>query len=778
MRFGAWALGRVGAWALGRKGAWALTLVLLVAGSASAQRPTWIVYDTSATNAAALQKQIIRSGAKVRYSSRLINAISVDADATALHRITKLRGVTKTQPVAHLYARAQAPKRPSAHAPQRSLESNSALAEFDSSFYGFNWRAIRQLGVPAAHQLGFTGSGIRIAIIDTGFEPAHEALSTRLVTAQRDFIQDDNTVANGPGERTDSLDQEIHGTWVWSILGGHKPGTLVGPAYDASFILAKVDVNQAGLEDFAADEDRWVRAVEWADSMGARIINSSLSYRQFVDKADYRDEQLNGDEAIATAMADVLARRGILLVNTIGEGTAQPLTLHAPADADSIISVGAIDSLGNPAVFRNGLTSARGPTFDGRLKPELVAIGKDLVAARAQNPIGYDADVEGTSLATAFISGGAAIFMQAWPNLSMMAVRNALLLAGSRAEQPNNVVGFGVPNIASAIFLPEGLIPAGITEVDLENKLTTVQPTFTWIAPLRHPAMSALYRLQIATDPTFTNIVYTDTIRDVTSLTVKRPLQPAPVLHWRVIAEAFPGVQRVTRPALPFEMPEWVRLLTFNTVQPSETNSTRPTFQWEPLAAPAPIGPLVYDLQIINAQTGAVVQSLNNLSVASVQAPNPLAPNVPHRWRVIVRTQIPGAVDTVTSLGIFLVTTNEQPPATLLYQNFPNPFPRPDLGINDTQVWFDVTTATTVNLAVYDLRGRLVRTLIPSDPSCGNVTLQPGQYGRGVVDTEVCVRTRWDGTTTSGELVTRGVYILRLRAGGEEQIKKILYMPQ
>jgi hypothetical protein len=598
-----------------------------------------------------------------------------------------------------------------------------------------------------------------------------------VVSAQRDFIQGDNNVANSINEPTDSLDQEIHGTWVWSVMAGHKPGTLVGPAFDASFILAKVDVRQAGPEDFAADEDRWVRAVEWADSMGARIINSSIGFRQFVDKQDYREQDLNGDIAIATQIADALARRGILVVNAVGESPALPTTLEVAADADSILAVGAVDLQGNPAVFRNGLTSARGPTIDGRLKPELVAPGTGLVAAQAQNPIGYDAEVEGTSLATAFVSGGVALFMQAWPSLSMMAARTALLLSGSRADAPNNVVGWGVPDIASAIFLPEGLTAAGITEVNIDNTLTTLQPTFSWLAPLRHPAMSALYRLEIATDPAFTDIIYSDTVRDRTSLTVSRPLQPAATLHWRVTAEAFPGVSRTTRPALPFRMPDWVRLLTLNSPQPSETNSTRPTFQWEPLTAPPPIGPLVYDLQIINAQTGAIVQSVNNLSVTSTQPPNPLVPNLAYRWRVIVRTQIPGTADTVNSLGVFVVATNDRPPATLLYQNFPNPFPRPDLGVPETSIWFDVTAPTTVQLGIYDLRGRLVRTLIPADPSCGEVTLQPGQYGRGVTDTEPCVLTRWDGRTTDGEFVTRGVYILRLRAGGAEQTKRILYMP-
>ena len=757
---------------MGRLGACAIVLLLSSGTPIAAQRPQWVLYDTTRISRAELQQRIERSGAQIRYSSRLLPAISADAGPRLLAQIQRIPGVTRTQPVGQFEKRAASPNRPIAPSLTRSS------AEFDSAFYGPNWRAIRQLGIPPAHQLGFTGAGIRIAIIDTGFEPAHEALSTRTVSAQRDFIQNDNTVANGPGERTDSLDQEIHGTWVWSIMGGYRPGRLVGPAYDASFILAKVDVVQAGLEDFAADEDRWIAAVEWADSMGARIISSSLSYRNFVDQQDYQERDLNGDFTLAAQVVDVLARRGILVVNTIGEGTALPLTLETPADADSVLAVGAVDSVGLPAVFRNGLTTARGPTFDGRLKPEVAAPGLALLAARASSPTAYDANVEGTSLATAFIAGGAAMFMQAWPSLSMMAVRNALMQSGTRSAGPDNVVGFGVPNIASAIFLPEGLLPANITGTNLENTLTTLQPTFTWIAPIRHPSMSALYRLEVATDPAFTNVVYTDTVRDVTSLTVKRPLRPAPVYHWRVIAQSGPDVRRVNdRPALPFRMPNWVRLVTLNDPSGNFPTTTRPTFQWEPLAAPSPIGPLIYDLQIINAQSGAIVHNLTNLSTATVVPPTGLLPNIPYRWRVIARTQIPGVADTINNLGTVVVSTNEQPPATLLYQNFPNPFPRPDLGITDTQVWFDVTTQTTVELAVYDLRGRLVRTLIPADPSCGRVTLQPGQYGRGVADTDPCVRTRWDGKTTSGEFVTRGVYILRLRAGGEEQIKRIVYMP-
>jgi hypothetical protein len=405
-----------------------------------------------------------------------------------------------------------------------------------------------------------------------------------------------------------------------------------------------------------------------------------------------------------------------------------------------------------------------------------VAPCTNLFAARSQNPTGYDAEVQGTSIATALITGGAAQVMHAWPNLSVPAIIRALLLSGSRSEMPDNIFGYGVPNVASAIFFPEGLLPAGITSTNIQNQLTTLQPTFSWIAPLRHPAMVPLYRLEIATDPAFTKVIYTDTVTDRTSITVTRPLPPSPQYYWRVIA-TFRDVQRITRPAPPFSMPEWVRLTSLNSVTPVQTNTTTPTFSWEPLAAPAPTGPLTYDVQIINAQTGNVVQTIPNIKAGSVEPTIPLIANLSYRWRVIVRTQLPGVVDTVNSLGVFVVTTNENPPATLLYQNFPNPFPRPDLFATETQIWFDVTTATKIDLAIYDLRGRKVRSLIPANASCGEMTLQPGQYGRSAVDADPCMRTRWDARTDDGELVTRGVYILRLRAGGVDQIKRILYMP-
>jgi subtilisin family serine protease len=746
-----------------RWGGGALVALLLFASSLHAQRPVWVHYD-GRTDANVLRAQLEASGARIRYTSRWINAISVDVPADRVSQLDRLAGVVRTQSVARVYGRRLGAASRSAASLQES---------FDSAFYGPNWRAIRNLGIPPAHTLGFTGRGIRIAILDTGFEPSHEALRDRIVTAQRDFIHGDANVANGPGDKTGELDQEVHGTAVWSLLGGRAPGRVVGPAYEASYILAKVEaVQPAGEEDFAADEDRWIAAVEWADSQGARIISSSLAFRTFVDKPDYPRDTFNGDIAMSTRIADEAARRGILVVNMVGNEGPGSSTVMAPADADSIIAVGGVDLTGQVLA-----ASSRGPTADGRLKPELVAYGEGLQVASALATDAYTTSISGPDYAAPLVAGMAAMFMQAWPSLTASAARTALILSATRAQTPDNDVGFGIPNVASAIVFPEGLFARAITPgLGPGNTLTTLGPTFTWEAPLRHPAISALFRLEIASDPAFTNVVYADTIRDRTTLTMTRPLRPGSYF-WRVVATAFPGITRITPVAGPFVMPDWVRLTTLNLPQNPPQSST-PTFTWQPLEASPPIGPLTFEVQVLNAQTGRVVQTINAGTNTSVTPTNALAPNITYNWRVIARTapQI-GMADT-TAGGNFLVDTDEHPPATLLYQNFPNPFPRPELALSETQIWFDVTTRTEIDLAIYDLRGRLVKRLIPAEPSCGAVFLEPGQYGRGDDDSDACVLTRWDGRAQSGEQVGRGVYILRLRAGGTDQVKRIVYIPQ
>ena len=746
-------------------------------------RAMWVFADTTRASLAQLERAITRAGGYVRVRSNWLHAISADLTPTATARVRANPAVLRVQPVGRVIATAtaNAPVAPPKTAPFFSVPSpftsvaSRPQAAQDSSYYGPNFRALRDLGIPQAHILNFTGRNVRIAILDTGFDLEHEvfarALQTGQVRSARDFINGDAMVGTEPDDPPTPRDQEVHGTWVWSLLGGNMPGRIVGPAFEAEFLLAKVDVEQAEMKNYAADEDRWVQAVEWAGSNGARIISSSLAYQGFLDKRDYAIADLNGDIAVSSVVADEAARRNILLVTTVGDGGPDPQSLMAPADADSVLSVGAINAFGQvlPA-------SGRGPTADGRHKPELVARGTNLFVASANTANGYDTRAEGPSLATPLVSGAAAIFMQAWPSLTALAVRNALMLSAGQSFDPDSDRGWGLPNVAAAILFPEGLTPTSISTTDRENNLTTVAPVFNWSVPLSHPAMRPVrFILQVARDSQFNNIVLVDTATDANAIALRRPLKPGRNLYWRIIAEAFPAIQRITRPVGPFHMPAWVRLLTFDDPGGSVATTSQPQFRWQPLAAPGPVGPLTYDLEIFNAQTGALVQRMRSLNTSTVTPTQPLTPNLAYRWRVIANTRV-GLADTVESRGSFVVNSSSKPPTTLLYPGFPNPFPNFNTGEIFTRFWFDIAERADVDFAIYDLRGRLVKQLIPATPDCGRTTLDPGQYGRGNSNNS-CVLTRWDGTDHRSQPVARGVYIARLRAGSITSTQRILYLP-
>jgi hypothetical protein len=713
-----------------------------------------------------LVTRVARTGAVIRHESRWLRAVSVEASPSELRSIRRVRAVAAIRPVGMVMT---------AGASMAASAARAARQVQDSTDYGPNFRAMRELGIPAAHLEGYRGSGIRVAILDTGFDTGHESLSGLTVIAARDFVNDDLVVADEPG---DPPNQARHGTRVWSIVGAYRPGTMVGAAHEAEFILAKV---KSEPNVSSADEDRWVAGVEWAESHGARLIVSALYFRTgFTDRPDILYGALNGDSTVTTRVADEAARRGTLVVNAIGDLGPQPRTLAAPADGDSVLAVGAVDANGDPAELGVAAGTSRGPTADGRIKPDVVARGTEMFAASSTSPTAYDIGIEGTSYSTALVGGGVALFMDAWPELSAAAARRAITLAGTNAASPDNAVGSGIPNVAAAILFPEGLRPVSIGTVDASNRLTTLGPTFTWnAAPGPRGFGSVLYRLQVATDPQFTNIVFTDTVRDAFALRARRPISPANELYWRVVASTSAGVTRNSSISESFSVPGWVRLLDPDPTQVTHVNTPRPTLRWSPLAAPAPIGPLVYDLEILSHENGQPVQpAQRNLTSATVQVAAPLVPNTAYRWRVIVRTQT-GAADTVESTNPFVVTSDSQPPATLLYQNFPNPFPRSDLGAQSTQVWFDLAEQSTIELVVLDLGGRFVKRLTPADPSCGAVTLDPGIYGRSgpFEEDDPCVGTSWDGTDARGTLMPRGIYVLRLRTNGRDLYRRMLFLP-
>jgi len=171
-----------------------------------------------------------------------------------------------------------------------------------------------------------------------------------------------------------------------------------------------------------------------------------------------------------------------------------------------------------------------------------------------------------------------------------------------------------------------------------------------------------------------------------------------------------------------------------------------------------------------------ILQSYPGLTEKEFRVPSPLPFNVPLRWRVIAQSA-GGVADTVTSAGPFVVTSGANPPATILYQNFPNPFPNREMGTEETRIWFDLAHASRVELAVFDIRGRLVRQLVPRR-NCPPAELPAGVYGReGGPPEGPCETFSWDGRDDRDREVPPGVYLLRLKADGIVDVRRVVFWP-
>jgi subtilisin family serine protease len=230
-----------------------------------------------------------------------------------------------------------------------------------------------------------------------------------------------------------------HGINVLSVLGGYAPGEVIGPAYGASFLLARTE-NMAS--ETRAEEDNWVAALEWADSLGVDIISSSLNYRDFDGTAeDYPDSAIDGETTIISRAANIAAERGILVVNSASNDGPASGSIWPPADSRHVLAVGAIDNQREIAYF-----SSRGPTYDGRLKPDVVALGVSAYMASGTDSYQHS---NGTSFSTPLIAGLSALLLQAHPELTPDSIIALYHQNGDQAANPDNVFGYGIPDLRS-----------------------------------------------------------------------------------------------------------------------------------------------------------------------------------------------------------------------------------------------------------------------------------------------------------------------------------------
>ncbi len=289
------------------------------------------------------------------------------------------------------------------------------------------------------HNAGFTGSGLTIALLDAGYagylsNPAFDSLRiNNRILGGYDFVQ------NTPG----ISQAHTHGTSCLSVIASNRPGVLVGSAPAASYWLLRTE---DAASEYPIEEYNWAAAAEFADSVGADIISSSLGYITFDDPTmNYSYSMRDGNTGISTRAADLAARKGILVMNSAGNtgGIAgDERFISCPADGDSVVAVGAIRTDMQIAGF-----SSWGPNANGKVKPNLVSIGQGTILANAQgNPVGGN----GTSFSNPNLAGLFACLWQAFPEFSNMDIINAVQQSADRYQTPEIRYGYGVPNFRVA----------------------------------------------------------------------------------------------------------------------------------------------------------------------------------------------------------------------------------------------------------------------------------------------------------------------------------------
>jgi serine protease AprX len=398
--------------------------------------------------------QVQRTGATIRIVSRWLNAVSVEATPLQLQVLKTLLIVAGSEPVAQCKHSRPLPS----SLPLKMFPKSSIAQGLD---YGQSATQLTNMKVVDLHAVGVNGTGVLIGMIDDGFNNyrVHNALKNIKVLSTYDFIHDINDVNRQPWE--DPV-QGNHGAGTLSAVGGFAPGQLIGAAYGASFILAKTEMDSSGNSyDFNSEEDTYVAGLEWAERLGADVTSSSLGYKEFWSSPTYTTSDMNGRTTKVAQVAVIAARKGVVVVTAMGNEGSMPMGLHkdstlvSPADADSIISVGAAASDGELASF-----SGCGPTADGRIKPEVVAQGMAVYWADGTTTSDYGY-VQGTSCSTPLVAGAAALILSAHPELTPMQVREALLrtavpsafMTTQNTVYPNNYYGWGFVDARAAALL-------------------------------------------------------------------------------------------------------------------------------------------------------------------------------------------------------------------------------------------------------------------------------------------------------------------------------------
>lgn len=380
------------------------------------------------------------------YQSRWLNAVTAYLTPAQEKSLQNLSFISEITPVRTLAVPRPVP------VPDVPVKAGKSAAAHRLD-YGESRQQNEQINIPALHDVGISGDGVMVGLLDAGFSfGTHEAFDSLRVLGQYDFIFADSVTAN---EDIDHPAQHNHGTQVLSIIAGYAPGKLIGPAYKASYYLSKTEDLRS---ETPVEEDFWLAGIEWMEAQGIDVASSSLGYTFYDNPEDsHTYEKMDGRTTVVTRAAQMAVDRGVVVVNSAGNsGSSRTWPyMNAPSDGIDVIAAGALDANRVRASF-----SSIGPTYDGRIKPDVMAMG---VAVR--NIVVGTRDLyqngNGTSYSCPLIAGVAALILSAHPDLTPLQINEALRLTASQAAQPDNENGYGTVDARAAatywgpVFGPE-----------------------------------------------------------------------------------------------------------------------------------------------------------------------------------------------------------------------------------------------------------------------------------------------------------------------------------
>lgn len=381
--------------------------------------------------------ELVNNGSTIHVVSRWLNCALVINNSDKVGVIEALPFVKRVKLMSRPEQRGEKPFFAKESYEPVTTKQAGQMADFN---YGNAANQINMLNGVVLHEQGFTGTGMLVAVLDAGFSMAdtHPAFSKLFaegrVKATRDYVEWGNDIFRS--------DISSHGTSVLSCMAANAAGQMVGTAPDANYVLIRTE---DAPSEYLGEEYFWVAGAEYADSLGVDVINSSLGYTTFDNPAeDHVYADLDGNTTPITIGADMAAQRGILVVNSAGNSGDSPWKyIGAPADGDSVLTVGAVNGSGQYVSF-----SSQGPSADGRVKPNVVAQGGQTFVA---TPGGGYANSNGTSFSSPVMAGMVTSLWQAMPQKNNYEIIQLLESQSSNYTTPDDFIGYGIPDFGAAL---------------------------------------------------------------------------------------------------------------------------------------------------------------------------------------------------------------------------------------------------------------------------------------------------------------------------------------